>query len=462
MKNITAIDSWFEILNWKSLPNFGACHTIIDYEKFMQSFLLSNELTRLERNLLVTLTGNFEIQNIKFTGRPGCGKTSFINYMTRASEQGKNDILSKYVFYVFFANRVDVDKVEDTVRSYILEAWEKYYEQCGLSDFFHNIDDQAISKQQKIAALTDYLKKNRIKFKKILVFVIDNVDLVTDQMAYDITYNVLNNLTVGVIKKWLVVRENTYNGYSTKTKCLIDAFFPDQKVFPYMSLHELIDHRIKHTAGSAKPKNPFSPELSDLVLERLLDGNLRGALAILKNILEESPPGDLHEKTDETVVQRYFNKNSINTFLKLNILPNLYDPIYRSSSFPLPIDILKMNRYIRFAELLYGAVSQVTRIRADKAKIIDESKSIRIRSDDFQFSLERLIALGLAEKSGKAIEQTKKGSLLTDYVDRKHYINVCKELIHEPYRDEVFDKLINTTINHQKIALDMISWDESI
>lgn len=462
MKTSTPIDLWFEILNWKRLPNFGACHTIDEYDRFMENFFLSDELKRLKTNLLVTLTGDFEIQNIKFMGRPGCGKTSFINYMIKEAETGKNEILSRYVFYVLYANRADPDDLEVTIQSYLLEAWGKYFEICGHSDVFHRIMDRGTSNKSKINVLTDYFKKNKSDFDKIMIFIIDNTDLVSDEIAYNITHSVSANLSLGLVKKWLVLREATYDGYGSKTRNLVDAFFSDNKIFPHVSLYSIIDHRIKGTTGSKNPKNPFSPELCDLVLERLLDGNFRRALSVLKNILEESPPGDLQKHIDEKVIRNYFNKNLINNFIKLNILPNLYDPIYRSTSFPLPIDILKMNKHIKFPELLYGAVYQVSRIRAEKARIVEDYKYIKIREDDFQYSLERIINLGLAVKSGKAIEQTKKGSLLSDYIDRKHYIDVCRKLTKEPYSDEIFCKLIDTKINHQKIALDMISWDKPI
>ena len=455
------IESWFQVLSWVNLPNFGPCHTIKEYKRFINNYFFSNELDKFSKNILLTLTGGFEQQNKRLIGRPGCGKTSFIYYFKNEAKRGKNNLLSGYYFFIFHANRATGKEKEKVIQEYILTAWRKYYRTCNLLDVYNRIDQQDIGTKGKINILTDHYKKNRDKFKKLMIFVIDDADLLTNEEVKDITYYVLRNLALTDVKKWLVIRESTYNGYDIETRGLIDAFFPDRNNFPEIPLYEIIKYRIEHSSEGTNPKNPFSEGLCIAVLERLLDGNMREGLSVLKNILEYSPPGKFQAQTDETVIQNYINKNSINALLRLNMLPNLYDPIFRSTSFPIAMDTLLLNRYIKSRDQLLGAVNHVSNIRAEEAGIVSGGKTIRIRSEDFEFSLEKLIDHGLAERITKAmINQTRKGTLLADYVDRQHYTDLSKTLIYEQFGDKRFWDLVKIRINHQKISLDIITWQK--
>ena len=461
---ITALDDWFKILKWNALPNFGNCHNIADYSAFSNHYLLTSDLDRFKKNLLSTLTGDFEQLNLKIMGRPGCGKTSFLYYLLKASENEKNKILNKYCVYIFHATRAINDDIEEIAISYIHEAWEKFYTACGHKDIHRQIMARTLVSKKKLNALTDYYKSNMSKFNKILIFVIDDTDLFPIDKVKDIVTHILRHLALSSVKKWLAIREQTYNGYDYDTKFLIDSFFTDQRIFPQISLYDIIRHRIGKCSDE-NPKNPFSEVLCSTVLERLHTGNLRSALSSLRNILEYSRPGGFSKSVDESVLQEYLNKNSINCFLRLNALPNLYDPTYRSCTFPVTIDILALCRHIKTESLLLGAVNTVTEVRIDKSKLIDKDKIIKIRIDDFNFSLERLEALHLVRiidsRSSKIIELTEKGSLLNNYITRSRYREECFSLL-KSKNDELFWALANVSVDHATISLDMFSWERGI
>lgn len=180
MSEICHIESWFPILNWDKLPNLGSCHTINNYRDFLRNYFVSYEIDKFKKNLFATLTGEFEIPNMKIMGRPGCGKTSFIYYLLKSAANEKNILLSKYFFYIFHANRAAGAVTEDVIVHYILEAWGEYYSACGNGDIFSRINRQNVSAKEKLNKLTDFFKKRRGEFGKILIFVIDDADLLSD------------------------------------------------------------------------------------------------------------------------------------------------------------------------------------------------------------------------------------------------------------------------------------------
>jgi len=334
-----------------------------------------------------------------------------------------------------------------------------------------SIESQSISLKDKLNMLSDYFQQNRAKFKRILIFVIDDADLLENAEVRDIVLSVLRNLALGGVKKWLVIREGTYNGYDIETRNLVDAFFPDRRIAPETSLFDIVKYRIEKGSNSTEPKNPYSEEICYLVIERLHNGNIRESLAVLRNLLDVIAPKRLAPYADESVIQNYMNRSIINGLLTLNILPNLYDPMYRSNMFPLPIDILMMNRYFKSSSTLMGSVNMISEYRVEHSRLLPDHKRASIRSEDFDFALEHLINLGLAEKiEKKMIQQTKRGSLLADYIDRANYKNLCKELLTAKMRDEgisveeekLFWNLTNVKVNHQEMAMNILAWDKPL
>jgi len=462
ISNLQAIDSWFPILKWTKLPNFGPCNTIDSYQEFFKHYFISQELCRFKTNLLATLTGEFEQQNIRLMGRPGCGKTSFVYYLIKEAMNSSGGALSRYFIHIFHANRAAGAEVEKTVMDYILTAWERYYATCGKGDVFYRISSQKLTVKDKINTLVDYYKAKKTEFSRLMIFVIDDADLLSNDEVREVVKAVLRNLALSVVKKWLVIREVTYNGYDVETRRLVDAFFSDRRLFPQISLFDIICHRIRNVAvPGSNEKIPFSEDLCFFVLEKLFDGNMREALATLRSILEFSEPGDIRMESDQVFIQNYFDRNAVNTFLQYNFLPNLYDPIYRSSPFPLAIDILCTVRYIRNQDLVRGVVSMATEWRVDVARIVGDSQTVRMREHDYDFSVQKLIDLGLLEKEGKSLYLTPKGELLTYYVTRPHYQDRCRLMIYEPGKEaDAFWKLVKVSVDHWEIVLKMLAWDK--
>lgn len=430
------------------------------------------EVVRFRNNLLMTLTGAYEQHNLLITGKPGCGKTSFLYSLLQEATHGKHSVLSKYFFYLYHATRAAKgENIEEILMDYILHAWEKYYQSNGHHKVFLRINTQQISIKEKLNKLVDYFKLSKKDFQKILIFVIDDADALKNDEVRETTKAVLRHLALSSVKKWLVVREVTYNNYDADTRNLINWYFADRAGFPLVSLYEIIDHRLKNVATRGNAKNPFSDNLCNAVIKKLYDGNMREGLSFLKNVLEQNSPGGFNKETDEKLFQNYLDKAAITTMLLRNELPNLYDEIYRSGWLPLPLDILCIAKYVKDLNLLRGTVNFASEQRTMILNEDDRRKLIKMRISDFEFSLQKLLDLGLIERKRDFVELTNKGDLLADYITRVHYKKVCEKLFKEGRPEmqgeekgqegnKLFLQLVDLDVNYWDLVYESATWSK--
>ena len=467
-KDIQSISSWYEILAWKELPNFGHFHTDGSVDNYKRNYYVSNEILALYKNLLETMKNRFNSANIRLTGDPGSGKTSFIYSLIEQAKLKKDALFNNFVFYNFHINRADGVNFEDEIKFHIKEAWKQYFTMCGLSDDYQRIRQQGLHRKDMINRLTEVFREKKSVFTKILIFIIDDVDLLEEEKVDTVVDAVMKHLEVASVKKWIVLRDVTFENYGASVKAKIEQFFPDPFKFPTISLYELIDFRIKNTSGTTKSpnkngKNPFSKHLCDDIVLPMCEGNMREGLSLLKTVLEDYPPKKIEKNIDITFVINYLEKASINTFLKSGKLINLHVGAYRSTFLPLSIDILNCALYHSSYNIVYAAVNSASQERNAKAGSIvtGMDKILKIREEDFKHSLDKLAEFRLVKLHGKKrIELTERGRIHAVYSSRDHYFNTCKDKIKYIVDDKLYWRLSGLTLNHERIVRDLMSWED--
>jgi len=295
---------------------------ILNYNDFEKQYYCSDEIQQLEDNIIQSLKdGNTSC--IKFMGTPGCGKTSFLYHLWKKSCNDPSSVISKYTFFIFHANRADdkSDEYIEIIRLNILKAWEQYYDECDLSDTYRRINNQNISKKEKLNLLTDFFKSHRSDFCKTLVVIIDDIDLLEDKMAFKIASAVKKDLELASVILWVSIRPNTFRHYCAETKKFFNEFFPVVYTYPHVSLYKIISHRISLVSGE-EYKNPFSNTLCDEILSLLFEGNKREALANLKAILENTLPKNIRTSDSDEFIKNYIEQSAINTFITKSLLRN--------------------------------------------------------------------------------------------------------------------------------------------
>ena len=131
-----------------------------------------------------------------------------------------------YSFYVFHANRADDKNHTHLVQREIINAWEHYYKSCGFGTTFSSIvnGNRDTDVKSKANNLATYYIKNKKRFGKKFIFIVDDVDLLDHDMAMDIAKDVIKSLELVSVTKWISLREQTYTKYDINIKKFFDEF----------------------------------------------------------------------------------------------------------------------------------------------------------------------------------------------------------------------------------------------
>lgn len=360
-------------------------------------------------------------------------------------------------------NRAIGENRDEVVQENILLAWEKYFNDVKLAPGFTSINSQNISTKEKLNRCSDYFKNNRSSFSsKVLIFVIDDADLLEQDDLKEIACSVIKHVELSSIKKWLVLRDSTYEKYDNEVRKTIDSFFPDLRPFPKLSLHDIVSHRIQNTTGSHNPlppKNPFSAALCDGV-SKLFDGNLRESLSALQSILGDVSIGELKNSTSEEFIQKYLDSASIGSLVKSGHLYNIHAPHLRNVPFPIPLDAICLLRFINESELLLKTVNHAINNRWSKVKGKNAPESVKVRKEHLEFTLSRAIEYGLAVKKEKSYFLTYKGEALATYAPRKYYSDTALSKVDQALLTTEYQLMCYQDVDHQNIATTWMLYPE--
>jgi GTPase SAR1 family protein len=447
-----SIDLWYPILGWEKRPNFGNCHTMQDLEEFSNNYKETYDLNKFRKNLLENLTGQFEQINIRILGNPGSGKTSFIySLLKNLAENGDRRLLEKYIFYVFHVNRAIGADADGVVQENILLAWERYFESVDLTPNFLSIEKQKILTKDKLNLCADYFKANRDKFgSKILIFVIDDVDLLEPTEIRDVARSVIKHIELSSVKKWIVLRHETYDKYDSDVRGTINSFFPDMRKFPRLSLYDIISHRIYKTSVGLSAKNPFSSALCESV-SKLFDGNLRESLSALQSILSDVSPVNIKETTSEEFIQNYIDKAAIPSLVRSEHIYNIHLSHLRNVPWPVPLDAICLLRFVNDPIMLLGTLNHAINIRWSKYRDKNEVASISVTPNQLKFTLSALVEMGLARVDRSSYFLTHMGEALSTYAPRTYYTDTALDDLDKQGLSSKYQLMCYADVDHQSI-----------
>ncbi|MBI5048242.1 MAG: hypothetical protein HZB54_04785 [Deltaproteobacteria bacterium] len=366
----------------------------------------------------------------------------------------------------FHINRVDDGEAtkhySSEILHHIVKAWKLFFKSNNNEDVYTRFAQQKLSDKDLINKVSEYYVDNKQNFTKHFVFVIDDVDLLPGDHVATVSDCILRNMGTASVKKWLVLRDITYDNYKGTTKQRIEQFFPDPYSFPTISLHELVAHRIKASGPKATAKNPFTTNLCDSVVKPICEWNMREGLSLLKSLLEDNLPKDIDPSASEEFIQNYIEKAAINTFLKSHKLLDLHADIFRVGIYPLAIDILCCAIYHSAESIIYGAVNDCT-IRRDvlSGRVIGtEEATVKVRQRDFSYVADKLSEHGLIKLDKKAhlMRPTEKGKTLASFAVGAHYYKFCRSKEVAASVGKEYWTLASKEIDHQKIVSTFLAW----
>ena len=456
---VRSVSDWYPVLNWNKLPNFGSCHTKSCMEDFSNSYYRDEQIVTLYSNICETLKGSFSSANVRLAGDPGAGKTSFLYAIKKFSETATAEhILSNFFFYILHINKVDdLDKEENYKKEivyHVKRAWKEFYFNCGQVDHYLRFKNQDLSNKDLVNKLSDYYKNHKSKFNKIMVFAVDDVDLLPGDHVSSIVDLVLKNIEIGSVKKWLVIRKTTFDNYSASTKKKIEQFFPDPYQYPSISLYEVVKYRIEKSCIDKKCKTPFSKESCDNTIMSICEGNMREGLSLLKSVLEENGPGDFSYSVDEKIIQNYLAKCAVKTLASSQKLIDLHANLFKLSNFPIAVDILLCARQHSSADIVFGGVNDCLLKRNVNAGYLVGGKghTFKLMQSDFNDVLKLLIEHGLITKPDKSrIKLTEKGLVTASFCNGDFYFDYCYEKNRLHLEDDTYWQLAKRSLDHKEI-----------
>jgi DNA polymerase III delta prime subunit len=451
---------WLELLKWSNLPNFGPCH-VLEFEDFKNNYFISDEIKNLEQNLIHVLESN-NFSHLRIVGTPGLGKTTFLYYLKNKISLNQN-ITEKYCFYIFHANRADDERnYKQLIREEILYALKVFFQENNQNELFNRIHSQEITNKEKINKLMTIVKEYKQDFPKKLIFITDDVDLLSNDMAYKIAKTIKTDFEIHQVVKWLSIRGSTlekFTGHS-ELAALIEEFYPAQYNLPYVSLFNIIKKRIYFTNGN-DAKNPYSEDLCEIV-KRIANENHRGSLPLLKSILEDNHPKGLLDHTDEKFIQIFLSRTLVRTFLNQGKIPNLHSSnFYIINNYPLLIDVLHTIAFSKTANKTITACSKIATHVRGKFMVEDPNDIFQINSADVQETIDLLLTLNLIYKqSGNLYNLTDKGKIIVNNISIKEYNKICFELLKNSGEEVNPDymKLCNLNINYENYAKESRIW----
>ena len=441
-----SIVNWYPILHWVNAPNFQTCHT---NDNFKDEYYKGEELSNLTVNILESLSADGST-NARLSGKRGSGKTTFLHHLKQTISYD-TDISNKTFFSIIRASKVDDFSEYETILQEIIIniSYKNYFIDAGFEDDFMLISSLKISNLKILNYLKDFYNQNKIEFKKNLIVVLDDVDMLDEDMAYKIAIAFKKILGSGSISKWISIRPNTYNKYSPKTKDVL-TFFAESFLLPNESLFHIINKRIKLKNGR-NAKNPFSESLCNKIMQ-LKDNSIRDSLVILKSILQYIEPKT--EKSEE-FIQNWLENSAVTALLLSGEIPNLHSEYFVTVfNYPVAYDLLHIIQYSPIKVHIYSAMYKIARYdrRSDLYK-----ENFTLLENQLDRVMKTLEYNELIKYEHENIRLTQKARVILDF-SKNHYNQTAMMMTKKDKNEHIDDDYWTTlskNINYKKYVEDM-------
>lgn len=445
--------TWEEILLWEeNYPNFGACHSEDDPTIFTEDYYEGDDCVQLQDRLMKNLKHNQKKQ-VLIKGNPGIGKTTFL-YSLYNKVKANSGIVEDYFFYIFHANKAftkEIEECESLVLEELITALEHYYKATNNKTVFDSIKSQEKSNKVLVNKLRDYNKFNKAEFDKTLILVVDDIDMLSNDLAFELVKSVKAHLENVSMLKWLVIRPTTFENYSQETQNFFDGFFPKQYHFYHESLFNIIKKRI--IIATEGGKNPFSEDVCFLI-QRAFDNNLRSSLPFLETLLETIPPKQIKEFVDESFIQNYISKNVPLALVTEKKLPNVHDRSYNiHSAYPLSYDLIHIINFTSIEKDIVFSVEQIARYFRG-VHIGDKGDIFQLRPDQIKECMVMLEDHGLIFRKSGSWFLSNKAEIIVNEINHKTYNEACKSLLKKDHVkiNPKYWKMIEKSIDYEKIV----------
>jgi len=438
---------WHNVLKWDHMPNFQTCHRNKEDESFEAEYYEDVEITNLLNNVF-DLFQSEGSSNARLTGKMGSGKTTFLHYIKRIIS--KKAISDKVCFTIIRAGRVDTTDFRESLRGLIIEkSFKVFFKDAGYGDDFNRINEQQISRQEKINRLFYFYADSSSSFKKSLIVVLDDMDTVKDE-------NDIKNIIVAfkgiggsgqAINKWVSLRETTFKNYSEELHNEL-TFFQQPFILPQVSLFEIVKKRISYKNDNGI--NPFSNDLCKKIL-KLKNGSIRDALGILSMILHYTNPPQKNQS--EAIIQNWFEKSAITTLLKQNEVPNIHtEEFITVFNYPIAYDLLHIIQFTHIKSHIFSITGKIATYYRGQ----DFDGIFRLLENQLDPILDILLSNNLITFQHNIYKLTYRAKIIVSF-SQEHYNKTCEAISKNDLEDmdESYWSTLSKQINYKKYVEDV-------
>jgi hypothetical protein len=456
-----SISVWKRHLGWNIIPSFDEIHKLEENEMIGLYYIQDLQLQGFYNELLADITEPFPCQSIRIEGPPGWGKTSFFYYM--AARINHNEECLKYLYIInatSFASFKGIDY--DSMKRNCLIAIEAYIENCCSDRSLNSDIGERGDKDDtwKLNFYLEYMAKNKRKFSKSLIMVLDGVDTIPGKYVGELSIELFNLLNSSHIIKWLAIRDIVFQSYPEEIRSCLRTHFPHRREFPRIPLYGIISKRIQSCGNNSN--NPFSQMLC-YVTQNFCEGDNRIGLAVLKSIMNLADPLDLSPEHPKELpipklpletIQKLFEGSALKIFVSNGIIPNIFKLFANiNNKLPLAKEVFSLLACLQLIDERFQKFISVS-ISEKWTRVSKSYKEVSIKMQDIYdtitfLSNEKLVSIVVDKPLTVSI--TKKGELTLQFVESAIYINSCKENLEKSdmRKPEVFWQLAYVSSDYE-------------
>ena len=181
-------DQWLGILKWTKWPHFDHIHDMSPRD-LEANYYISPSLDEVIDNLYSCLLTGRSISDKLLIGMPGCGKTTFIYYLSKVPHfRHKHALTERYHFEVIHINRLVSSSLQESEAAAVercLEIYRRFFIACGLADEFSVIiTNKLLTNRDKINKCLDIIVRDKASLPKKLLVVIDDIDEANERIVW--------------------------------------------------------------------------------------------------------------------------------------------------------------------------------------------------------------------------------------------------------------------------------------
>lgn len=423
--SVSLLEEWYNILNWNYKPNFDTCHRHENFDDFQKEYSTNENIEKEIKNIFYRLDSETSF-NVKFMGKKGSGKTTFLHYIKRNLIQNK--FSDKYFFIIIRAGRISLNEHELSLKKLFIEhVYKKFFLHSGLENEYNRIlEKNNIIELTHQELQTYYFSDENIRFKKRLIVVLDDLDTLKNEQDIINLVSAFKRIcgSGDKINKWVSIRETTFNSYTPNIKNEF-TFFQNPITLPKVSLFEIIRKRIYAFNLTSKPINPFSERIC-LELTKLNDDSIRDSLGLLNNILSNAHIPE--KKQSEEFIQNWLANSIPSILLGQGIVTNLHAENFISiSNYPLAYDLLMI---VKFEKDINDIFAILNKIANKRGSLFNTSYIIPDKKKEKAISLLLTYELILYNEKLEIYELTNLGKFISN-MNSTTYNKICKNFCNE-------------------------------